>query len=88
VLADGLDLLASTDLRAALPALSVPTLWLGGRRDRVVDPRAMAAAAAQVPDARVVVVDHAGHAPFLTHADAVAAELRAFGGSAGPGTDA
>lgn len=79
VLADGLSLLEGTDLRDALPGVSMPTLWLAGRRDRLVDPRAMQAAASQVADARVVVVEHAGHAPFLTHADAVAAELLAFG---------
>jgi len=79
VLADGLDLLESADLRASLPALGVPTLWLAGRRDRLVDPRAMAEAAGRVADARVAVLEHAGHAPFLTHADAVAAELRALG---------
>lgn len=78
VLADGLALLEGSDLRAALPGLTMPTLWLAGRRDRLVDPRAMQAAAAQVADARDVVVEHAGHAPFLTHADAVAQALRSF----------
>ena len=56
----------------------MPTLWLAGRRDRLVDPRAMQAAAEQVPQARVVVVEHAGHAPFLTHADQVAAAFEGF----------
>ncbi|TDK23107.1 pimeloyl-[acyl-carrier protein] methyl ester esterase [Luteimonas aestuarii] len=79
VLADGLELLETTDLRPALPALSMPTLWLAGRRDRLVDPRAMQAAAAEVADARMVVVEHAGHAPFLTHAEDVSAELATFG---------
>jgi len=78
VLADGLDLLETADLRRALPALSMPTLWLAGRRDRLVDPRAMHAAAAQVPQAEVVVVEHAGHAPFLTHGDEVAAAIGRF----------
>ena len=78
VLADGLTLLETADLRASLPALSMPTLWLAGRRDRLVDPRAMQAAAEQVPQARVVVVEHAGHAPFLTHADEVAAAFDGF----------
>ncbi len=78
VLADGLSLLEDTDLRGVLPGLSMPTLWLAGRRDRLVDPRAMQAAASQVADAHVVVAEHAGHAPFLTHADVVAAELVAF----------
>lgn len=75
VLADGLELLETSDLRPGLPALSLPNLWIGGRRDRLVDPRAMQAAADVTPGAAIEVVDHAGHAPFLTHADAVAAAL-------------
>lgn len=78
VLADGLALLETADLRATLPGLSMPSLWLAGRRDRLVDARAMRAAAAQVPGAEVVVVEHAGHAPFLTHADEVAAAIAAL----------
>ena len=77
-LADGLALLEASDLRDVLRALAVPSLWLGGRRDRLVDPRALHDAAALARDARVHVVEHAGHAPFLTHADAVAAQLAAF----------
>ena len=81
VLADGLDLLKNTDLRAAMPRLRSPSLWLAGRRDRLVDARAMhdSAALATGPT-QVHVVDHAGHAPFLTHADVVAAHLIEFGG--------
>lgn len=78
VLADGLQLLETADLRAVLPALAGPSLWLAGRRDRLVDPRAMREAAALALDATVHVVEHAGHAPFLTHADDVAAQLDAF----------
>ena len=77
-LATGLELLETSDLRGALPTLSVPSLWIGGRRDRLVDPRAMQAAAALAPDASMHVVEHAGHAPFLTHADDVAALLAEF----------
>ena len=78
VLADGLALLEATDLRAVLPRLQVPSLWLAGRRDRLVDPRAMRAAAERAPGAAFDVVEHAGHAPFLTHADAVASRLLGF----------
>jgi pimeloyl-[acyl-carrier protein] methyl ester esterase len=78
VLADGLELLETGDLRATLPALSMPSLWIAGRRDRLVDPRAMREAAALAPDAFVHVVEHAGHAPFLTHADEVAKLLADF----------
>lgn len=78
VLADGLGLLESSDLRALLPTLGVPSLWLAGRRDRLVDPRAMQQAASATPNARQAQVEHAGHAPFLTHADAVAHHLHDF----------
>jgi pimeloyl-[acyl-carrier protein] methyl ester esterase len=78
VLAEGLEILETTDLRGMLPSLSVPNLWLAGRRDRLVDPRAMREAAALAPGSDFHVIEHAGHAPFLTHADEVAARLRAF----------
>ena len=79
VLADGLDLLKTGDLRAAMPALRVPSLWLAGRRDRLVDPRGMRdSAALAAGQTQLHVVEHAGHAPFLTHADDVAAHLVEF----------
>lgn len=78
VLVDGLGLLESVDLRKTLPGLRVPSLWLAGRRDRLVDPRAMHAAADLAGAGVAVTLDHAGHAPFLTHADAVVEQLHAF----------
>ena len=78
VLAEGLHLLQATDLRPQLPTLSVPSLWLAGRRDRVVSPAAMQAAADLAPAAQFVQIERAGHAPFLTHADAVATALAGF----------
>ena len=77
-LADGLSLLETTDLRALLPALPPGSLWLAGRRDRLVDPRAMRLAAARAPAAGFHLLEHAGHAPFLTHAREVAAHLTGF----------
>lgn len=85
-LAQGLDLLHGVDQRALLPGLAVPSLWLAGRRDRVVDPRAMRAAATRTPGARFEQVDHGGHAPFLTHAGEVADAIAGF--LARPGTRA
>lgn len=78
VLAEGLALLENTDLRASLPTLGVPSLWLAGRRDRLVDPRAMQQASITIANARHAQVEHAGHAPFLTHADTVARHLLDF----------
>jgi pimeloyl-[acyl-carrier protein] methyl ester esterase len=81
-LADGLELLETCDLRAVLPTLSVPSFWIGARRDRLVDWRAVAAAAALAPHASTQRFD-TGHAPFLTHADALADAVLAFLDDAG-----
>lgn len=77
-LAEGLALLETADLRDLLPALAVPSLWIAGRRDKLVDARAMHAAATRAPGSRMEVVAHAGHAPFLTHAAALDAVLAQF----------
>lgn len=77
-LCDGLALLQQSDLRAGLPSLAMPSLWLAGRRDRLVSPAAMRAAAALAPAASFVQIEHGGHAPFLSHADEVASALLAF----------
>ncbi len=74
----GLQLLEQSDLRTLLPALPVPSLWLGGRRDLLVPPKAMQAAAAVSPRATFVEIAGGGHAPFLGHADLVAAEVDRF----------
>ena len=78
VLRDGLGLLEASDLRAVLPGLALPSLWVAGRRDRRVSPAALQAAAALAPGSRFHQVGSGGHAPFLTHADDVAAALREF----------
>ena len=78
VLAEGLRTLQANDLRSEVPTLQVPSLWIAGRRDRLVNPAAMRWSADNAPDARFVQVEHAGHAPFLTHADAVAQGLTDF----------
>jgi len=76
-LCDGLSVLGTTDLRAALPTLSMPSLWIGGRRDRLVFPAAMREAAARAPRAQYLEFN-AAHAPFLDQPDALAERLSAF----------
>ena len=83
VLVDGLRILETTDQRPLLSRLRVPSLWIAGRRDRLVDPRAMRDAAALIEQAgyapaTFVQIEHAGHAPFLTHVDEVVAHLDDF----------
>ncbi len=71
----GLQLLGEIDLRAALPSLSVPTLWIGGRRDRLVPSAALSAAAGRAPDASSTILAQSGHAPFLTETNALVAAV-------------
>lgn len=77
-LQQGLQLLDSQDLRAELPGLQVPSLWIAGRRDRLVPPAAMGAAAALAPGGRCIQIASAGHAPFLGAADEVADAIDDF----------
>ena len=72
VLAEGLAVLRDTDMRAEIQRLSIPSLWIGGRRDRLVPWRALEASARLATGGESVAIAHAGHAPFLSHADEVA----------------
>ena len=83
VLVDGLRILETADQRPLLAELRVPSLWIAGRRDRLVDPRAMRDAAALIEQAghahaSFAQIEHAGHAPFLTHVDEVVGHLTEF----------
>ena len=77
-LREGLELLQQADLRGHLPGLRMPSLWLAGRRDRLVSPAAMQWSAQQAVAGSYQQVEHAGHAPFLGRADDVAAAVAGF----------
>lgn len=79
-LQDGLRALDATDLRARLPQLRMPSLWLAGRRDRLVPAAALRWAAAQSAQGHFVEFS-SGHAPFIGHAAGVAAAIDAFAGT-------
>jgi pimeloyl-[acyl-carrier protein] methyl ester esterase len=66
-LRSGLDLLLETDLRARLPDLQVPSLWLYGDRDTLVSSATAHHVRQLQPEARTHVIAGAGHAPFLSH---------------------
>ncbi|MHC1480753.1 pimeloyl-ACP methyl ester esterase BioH [Frateuria aurantia] len=74
-LQQGLAILEQTDLRSRLPELRLPGAWIAGRRDRVVHPGQMRAAAAAA-GMDYAEMDHAGHAPFIGHAPELAQILR------------
>lgn len=78
----GLQVLAATDLRAALGAIDLPVLVVHGSDDPVCPAGAGRALAAGIPGARLALLPGAGHAPHLSRPDAVAAALRAFAAAA------
>ena len=77
-LAAGLRILREADLREVLPRIVPPALVIAGGRDRLTSPHAGRALAAALPAARFCLIEHAGHAPFLAHADAVLKEVLPF----------
>lgn len=65
----GLELLQRHDLRDGLAALDLPSVWIAGRRDRMVRAQAMQWAAHR-SNARYLELD-SGHMPFLSHPEVV-----------------
>jgi len=63
----GLQLLHESDLRDSLGQLQVASHWLFGARDTLVPAGVAGAIQAQLSQARIQLVEGAGHAPFLSH---------------------
>ncbi|HEX7814680.1 pimeloyl-ACP methyl ester esterase BioH [Dyella sp.] len=74
ILQEGIRILDETDLRQDMTALSMPTAWICGRRDRLAAPAAVAWAAEHA-GGQFTQIEHAGHAPFFGHVPAVVAAL-------------
>ncbi|HPQ96291.1 MAG: alpha/beta fold hydrolase [Thiothrix sp.] len=76
-LVDGLDILRHSDLRRYRPRQ--PALWLLGQLDRLI-PVALAQGllALDVPPARIQVMAHAAHVPFVTHTEAFLQQVLTF----------
>ncbi len=74
VLQEGIRILEEGDRRADLPTLGMPSAWIAGRRDRLIPPRAMQWSADQC-GGRFAEIEHAGHAPFFGHVDALVQAL-------------
>jgi pimeloyl-[acyl-carrier protein] methyl ester esterase len=77
-LRNGLAMLAETDLRGELSAITQETLVVHGDRDAVVPVAAGEALARRLPAARLEIVRGAGHAPFVSRPRQVAGVLREF----------
>jgi len=74
VLQEGIRILEEGDCRTALADLPVPSAWIAGRRDRLIPPRAMQWSADQCGGS-FAEIEHAGHAPFFGHVDALVQAL-------------
>jgi len=70
-LAAGLAMLRDNDLRELARGLTVPTLVIAGQYDRVTPPSAARALSELMPHAQCLALPRAGHAPFLSHRQAV-----------------
>lgn len=78
VLLESLATLASADLRAVLPRIDLPVLLVHGSADTVCPPSASRYMAMHLPDAHLVEMGGAGHAPFLARPQEFAITLTEF----------
>ena len=74
----GLEILHDCDLRDELPGIKQPALVVCGERDTLTPPQAAHYLAAQLPDARLVEIEGAAHAPFLSHPQIFIQHLKSF----------
>jgi pimeloyl-[acyl-carrier protein] methyl ester esterase len=77
-LSESLDLLVSNDLRREIATIPQPTLVIGGDRDTITPIAAARWLASRLPQATLVAIPGAAHAPFLSHPEDVVAALDAF----------
>jgi pimeloyl-[acyl-carrier protein] methyl ester esterase len=74
----GLDILRDADLRARLPDITQSTLVIAGARDKLTPPQASGYLAQTMPNARVVEIEGAAHAPFLSHPEIFIERVKTF----------
>ena len=77
-LADGLRLLAETDLRSIIPTIHQPVRLLHGSEDKLMPVAAAEWLADTLPDARLTVFGQCGHAPFLSRPEECATLIEGF----------
>jgi pimeloyl-ACP methyl ester carboxylesterase len=75
---DGLAGLMQMDLRHALPRVRVPAIVIVGQHDRVTPPATAVELVGILPDATLVVVEHAGHMAMLERPAEVNHDIRVF----------
>lgn len=81
----GRHLLRGWNLMDRLHEISAPTLVIAGRDDFIYPPESQREMTARLPNARLLIIDGAGHNPFSEQPDQVMAAVRAF--LAGPSAE-
>jgi len=71
-------MLATSDHRASLHKIIQPTLVIQGDHDALTREAAAARMAAAIPNATYLKIEHAAHAPFLSHREAFLNALNYF----------
>lgn len=74
----GLRLLMKLDIRRILKDITMPALIIHGRQDKVCPPQAGEFLKKKLKNARICLIDGAGHAPFLTQPQTVNALIGDF----------
>ncbi|MEO8104209.1 MAG: pimeloyl-ACP methyl ester esterase BioH [Betaproteobacteria bacterium] len=77
-LAASLDILRTSDIRAAVPAIAAPALVIQGDHDALTSIQAAQWLADHLPHSTYCLIEHAAHAPFLSHRDIFLDHLSAF----------
>jgi pimeloyl-ACP methyl ester carboxylesterase len=70
--------LMQEDMRDVLPRITAPALILHGDEDSICNPAGAAFMHSAISGSKLVMLEHTGHAPFLTRSDEVTGLLRLF----------
>ncbi len=77
-MAASLDILRVSDIRDIVPAITAPALVIQGDHDALTSTRTAEWLADNLPDSTYRLIEHAAHAPFLSHRDIFLDHVFAF----------
>jgi pimeloyl-[acyl-carrier protein] methyl ester esterase len=77
-LAAALEILKVSDVRSRVPAIAAPTLVVQGDHDALTSTASAEWLAAHIPNSTYALMEHAAHAPFISHRDAFISYVLGF----------
>ena len=77
-LAASLDILRVSDIRAQVPAITAPALVIQGDRDALTSTGTAQWLADNLPNSTYCLIEHAAHAPFISHREIFLDHVTAF----------